>query len=174
MAKIRFTKSELKKQRDALRQYQRYLPTLQLKKQQLQMEILRQLAKLDQKRQAARLKQEALSAWAGLLAEEPPGLRQWSEPREVVSQAKNIAGVAVAEFVRAEFVPAAYDLFTAPMWLDGAVLALRELAALRAELDILDKALSVLRQQLRITMSRSFAFAAISAATSIFRLNGGS
>jgi len=40
--KIRFSKSELKKQRDSLKQYRRYLPTLQLKKQQIQMEILRQ------------------------------------------------------------------------------------------------------------------------------------
>ena len=42
MPKIKLTKGELKRQRDSLRQYYRYLPTLQLKKQQLQMEILRQ------------------------------------------------------------------------------------------------------------------------------------
>ena len=44
MAKIKLTKNELKSQRDALKRFQRYLPTLQLKKQQLQMEI----RKLDQ------------------------------------------------------------------------------------------------------------------------------
>ena len=41
MGKIKLTKGELKRQRDALGQYKRYLPTLQLKKQQLQLEILR-------------------------------------------------------------------------------------------------------------------------------------
>jgi V/A-type H+-transporting ATPase subunit D len=35
MAKIKLTKNELKRQKDALKMYQRYLPTLQLKKQQL-------------------------------------------------------------------------------------------------------------------------------------------
>ena len=40
MAKIKLTKNELKTQRDALKRFQRYLPTLQLKKQQLQMEIM--------------------------------------------------------------------------------------------------------------------------------------
>ncbi len=35
MAKVRLTKTALKQERDALRQYQRFLPTLQLKKQQL-------------------------------------------------------------------------------------------------------------------------------------------
>ena len=39
MAKIKLTKNELKIQRDALKRFERYLPTLQLKKQQLQMEV---------------------------------------------------------------------------------------------------------------------------------------
>jgi len=44
--KIKFTQGELKRQRDAQRQYERYLPTLQLKKQQLQLEILHQQSAL--------------------------------------------------------------------------------------------------------------------------------
>ena len=39
MAKIKNTKTELKAQTDALKRFQRFLPMLQLKKQQLQMEI---------------------------------------------------------------------------------------------------------------------------------------
>ena len=39
MAKIKLTKNELKTQRDSMARFQRYLPTLQLKKQQLQMEM---------------------------------------------------------------------------------------------------------------------------------------
>ena len=39
MAKIKLTKNELKVQKDALKMYRRYLPTLILKKQQLQAEI---------------------------------------------------------------------------------------------------------------------------------------
>ena len=39
MSKIRLTKMELKAQGDALKRFQRFLPMLQLKKQQLQAEI---------------------------------------------------------------------------------------------------------------------------------------
>ena len=39
MAKLKLTKNEQKAQKDALKMYQRYLPTLTLKKQQLQSEI---------------------------------------------------------------------------------------------------------------------------------------
>ena len=40
MAKIKHTKNELKAQREALKRFERFLPMLQLKKQQLQVEIL--------------------------------------------------------------------------------------------------------------------------------------
>ena len=39
MTKVKLTKNELKIQRDALKCFERYLPTLQLKKQQLQAEV---------------------------------------------------------------------------------------------------------------------------------------
>ena len=39
MAKLKLTKNEQKKQKDSLKMFQRYLPTLMLKKQQFQAEI---------------------------------------------------------------------------------------------------------------------------------------
>ena len=51
MAKIKFTKTELKAQQDSLKQFVRFLPTLQLKKQQLRKQRLNnsklQLCKAD-------------------------------------------------------------------------------------------------------------------------------
>ena len=47
MAKIKLTKTELKAQTDALKRFQRFLPMLQLKKQQLQGEIAGIVAKAD-------------------------------------------------------------------------------------------------------------------------------
>ena len=48
MAKIKLTKTELKAQSDALKRFQRFLPMLQLKKQQLQAEIAGIAAKADE------------------------------------------------------------------------------------------------------------------------------
>ena len=50
---IKLTKNEEKVQKDRLKQYQRYLPTLQLKKQQLQMVIMQTRAELEQKEAVA-------------------------------------------------------------------------------------------------------------------------
>ena len=58
MAKIKLTKNEQKTQKDALKMYQRYLPTLTLKKQQLQSEI----RIIDEKAKAVRARKLALEA----------------------------------------------------------------------------------------------------------------
>ena len=47
MAKIKLTKTELKAQSEALKRFQRFLPMLQLKKQQLQAEIAVITGRLD-------------------------------------------------------------------------------------------------------------------------------
>ena len=56
MAKLKLTKNEQKAQKDALKMYQRYLPTLTLKKQQLQSEI----RTIDEKAKAVRAEKKAL------------------------------------------------------------------------------------------------------------------
>ena len=63
MAKIKLTKNELKKKKDALKMYRRYLPTLQLKKQQLQMEIRGVEARLDQLIAQKIALEKAYEAW---------------------------------------------------------------------------------------------------------------
>ena len=70
MAKVKLTKGELKKQRDLLKQYLRYLPTLQLKKQQLQMEILHSALLLEEKKKEELSKAQGIYQWQGLLNED--------------------------------------------------------------------------------------------------------
>lgn len=155
MAKIKLTKGELKKQRDALKQYLRYLPTLQLKKQQLQMEILRQLALLEEKEHSEQTKLNSAQSWSGLLtADKGFSLSQWLKPKNIITTTKNIAGVDVPVFERAEFDSAEYDLFIVPLWVDTAIEILRAIVSLRQEIKVVKKGIEVLRQELRITTQR--------------------
>ena len=154
MAKIKFTKGELKRQRDALKQYERYLPTLQLKKQQLQLEIHKQVALLKGKENARDEKRKEVEEWAGLLSEEKIDIKPWITPREIITTSKNIAGVDLPIFERAEFNIAEYDLFLTPLWLDTGLLMLRDLVSLSKEVDITREALRLLRHELRITTQR--------------------
>ena len=154
MGKIKLTKAELKKQRDDLRMFERYLPTLQLKKQQLQTEILRWNALLQEKQSQERAKTNTVLVWAGLLADPGAEIAAYFKLARIVEQRKNVAGVDVPVFERAEFIDEEYDLFSTPAWVDSAVEQLKELACLRAEAAILQKALAVLQRELRITAQR--------------------
>lgn len=154
MAEVKFTKGELKKQRDALRQYERYLPTLQLKKQQLQMEILHQLNLLEEKKRLYAKKREFILSWAGLLGEAPQELKTWITPENVITATKNIAGVDLPVFNRVEFPPVEYDLFLMPLWLDLALDMLRALVILGEEISMIQRGIVTLKQELRITTQR--------------------
>ena len=69
MAKVKLTKNELKKKKDALKMYKRYLPTLQLKKQQLQMEIRGVEARLAQLVAAKEALERQFSSWVAVFSE---------------------------------------------------------------------------------------------------------
>jgi len=154
MPKIKLTKGELKKQRDSLRQYHRYLPTLQLKKQQLQAEILHQRARIAEKEEALRARTGEASAWAGLLTDRSVDIRQFLKSYNVKASSRNIAGIDLPVFQEAIFAAAEYDLFLTPLWLDAAIDALRVIIALREEIGILEKGRAILAHELRITTQR--------------------
>ena len=154
MARFKLTKGELKRQRDALKQYLRYLPTLQLKKQQLQMEIISLVSTLEEKAQKETSKRNEITAWAGLLSDEKVNLKPWIKPKRIITSLKNIAGVDLPVFESAEFASAEYDLFIVPLWVDVAIEELRKLISLRQELKVIEQGIGILRQELRITTQR--------------------
>lgn len=154
MAKIKLAKGELKRQRDYLRQYERYLPTLQLKKQQLQLEILHQHNLLEERLQSWETKKKSALVWAGLLAEPQIGLKNWIVPKKIDAGVKNIAGVDIPVFERVQFPLAEYDLFVMPLWVDAGIEYLGTIVSLQEEIKIIEKGIAILRQELRITNQR--------------------
>ena len=69
MAKIKLTKNEQKIQKDALKMYQRYLPTLTLKKQQLQTEIRTIDARAKEVRERRKALDAEFKAWIAVFGE---------------------------------------------------------------------------------------------------------
>lgn len=154
MAKIKLTKNELKKQKDELKMFRRYLPTLMLKKQQLQMEIRTTEARVRELRAAKERLDEAFKAWIAVFGEKGvfvPGLLRVTELRTSVG---NIAGVEIPVFSGAEFAVAAYDLLSTPPWLDAAVDKLRAALLLDLEAATLEEQRRRLERELRTTTQR--------------------
>lgn len=154
MAKIKLTKGELKRQRDALKQFQRYLPTLQLKKQQLQLEILQQDLILEERKQTLFKKKQAIDSWIGLLIDTAVDLRPFLLPRKIITHPKNIAGTDISVFDGIEFDPAEYDLFVTPLWIDAAIEAFKAAIILSKEISVVEQGIAILRQELRVTTQR--------------------
>ncbi len=158
MAKIKLTKNELKKQKDALKMYQRYLPTLQLKKQQLQMEIRGVEARMDELAARKDALERDFQAWIGVFAEEGSARTAAGLPlvsvREVRVSRGNIAGVQIPVFDGAEFDRAAYDLYATPLWVDRALDLLQEALLLDLERRVVDEQRLLLQAELRTTTQR--------------------
>lgn len=158
MAKIKLTKNELKKQKDALKMYKRYLPTLQLKKQQLQTEI-RGIEARAKAVAAERDRQLAeFNAWVAVFGEQEAIRRPdggWIISSGTIRTATgNIAGVDIPLFKGADFIIDEYDLFAKPLWVDRALERLRGMLTLDLEIKVLEEQVSRLEHELRITTQR--------------------
>lgn len=156
---IKLTKNEEKVQKDRLKQYQRYLPTLQLKKQQLQMVIMQTRAELEQKEVERGQMIGDLDDWVAVFAEnnifdEEKKLDNLIEPDTVISKKENIAGVTVPKFVELTFKDISYDIDDYPLWVDTALIKLREIARLDALVSTLRKQEELLEKELRATSQR--------------------
>lgn len=153
MTKIKFTKGELKRQRDCLAQFERFLPTLQLKKQQLQIEILHKRSILEEKRRIFNQKKAQIQDWIGLSTDDVD-LRPFLLVKEIKFQEVNVAGVDIPVFQEVSFYLAEYDLFLMPLWLDLGIERLRELISLKEEIKVLQEAILILKQELITTSQR--------------------
>ncbi len=154
MAKIKLTKNELKKQKDALKMYTRYLPTLILKKQQLQMEIRKVLDREAVVRKDKETLEEDFRRWIGVFGEDVGLDETLLVLEEVKTGVGNIAGVSIPVFEGARFAPVSYDLWVKPLWVDKAVKELQRVILLDLELRVLEEQRRLLAIELRITTQR--------------------
>ena len=156
---VKLTKNELKVQKDRLKQFQRYLPTLQLKKQQLQAVVMQVTAQLEQVEQQRRAAVAGLDDWVAVFAENDSfpadkRLETLIRPHHVVCGQENIAGVTVPVFQELSFEEIQYDVADYPLWVDTAAVRLREIARLDALEKTLRRQIELLERELRATAQR--------------------
>ncbi|MEE0839406.1 MAG: V-type ATP synthase subunit D [Ruminococcus bromii] len=154
MAKIKLTKNELKVQKDALKMYRRYLPTLTLKKQQLQSEI----RTIESRAKAMRKEREDLEfgfrEWIAVFSETdafPQGIITVSNIRKGKG---NIAGVDIPTYEGADFSRGDYDLYETPLWVDIAANHMEKAMSLDLEAEVLEEQIRLLEIELLATSQR--------------------
>ena len=154
MAKIKLTKTELKAQTDALKRFQRFLPMLQLKKQQLQSEIAGIAAKADAVSAKERAVRAALDKWVGLFATDENLLAGLVKVKSVNTGTANIAGVPIPTFESIETDVKDVDLWATPAWVDSAVEATTQILQLQCERAVYEEQKRLITIELQTTSQR--------------------
>ncbi|MFZ2957316.1 MAG: V-type ATP synthase subunit D [Candidatus Ozemobacteraceae bacterium] len=148
--KIKKTRPELLKQRRALALFTRFLPTLLLKKQQIQMEIQKVRQERIRLRGEIDLRLDGIGSWLGLFSEGVPCLiTELVRVVETRYGERNVAGIVLPILESVKYEVAAYSRFSTPPWVDAGVILVKELLERREVLKILDQQEQKLRQELR-------------------------
>ena len=154
MAKIKLTKNELKNQKDALKMYNRYLPTLTLKKQQLQTEIRTIDARAKEVRQQRKELEAEFEVWISVFGEKDAFKPDMVSVKNIRKSYGNIAGVNIPIYEGADFSRGDYDLYSTPLWIDLAADRMEKALSLDLEADVLEEQVRLLSQELRVTTQR--------------------
>jgi V/A-type H+/Na+-transporting ATPase subunit D len=156
--KIKLTRPELKRQRDMLGRFERYLPMLKLKQQQLQLMVRNVKQEMREAQAQTEAARKAFESYRAVFSDRAGvDVESLAEPQQVKTHSENIAGVVVPVFESVEFAKPSYSLFATPAWVDRALLDLRELnrrqakyEVLREEHDLLDAELTKITQRVNL------------------------
>lgn len=151
---IKLTKNELKAQKDSLKMYKRYLPTLILKKQQLQTEIRTIEERAKEVRQKRKNLEAEFSRWIAVFGEKDAFKPDMVTVKNVRKGEGNIAGVTIPIYEGADFSRGDYDLYGTPLWIDLAADRMEKALAYDLEAEVLEEQVRLLLIELRTTTQR--------------------
>jgi V/A-type H+-transporting ATPase subunit D len=147
--KLKLTRPELKRQREALARFERYLPMLKLKQQQLQATVRDVTKKRLAARDAADAARRTFDAYRAVLADRAGvDVETVARPQEIRTTTANVAGVTIPVLEDVVFRQPTYSLFSTPAWVDRALLDLREVNRRQAERDVLERQYDRLHREL--------------------------
>jgi V/A-type H+-transporting ATPase subunit D len=150
MAEIKLTKSELRVQQLKADRLQKYLPTLQLKKAMLQVEVNLAQAEIEKLIADFAASHEKVGKYSSLLTERSAtDLFSAVKVQEVERTNENVAGVDIPNFERIVFDPATYALFDTPIWFESAILGIKDLITIREKIKIAEEKKRALEKELR-------------------------
>lgn len=150
MAEIKYTKNALREQQNKLGQLQKYLPTLQLKKALLQVEVNEVRLEIGALEENFAKQKARAEEYSSLLP-----IRTVIDPAKIAKVVdlkrhyENIAGVEVPYFDSITFAEVDYSLVNTPPWVDYVIIGLRELTESFAKIEVAREKKAALEYELR-------------------------
>ena len=136
MATIALSKSSLQQQRDRLRLFERFLPSLELKRQQLTAEYKKAVQVLAAAQQGADRASRSLPALLPILGSSSMKLSGLVRTRRIDIVEEDVLGLRLPTLRTVEFDTADYSLLATPFWVDDLVTCLKEVATYRLRLQV--------------------------------------
>jgi V/A-type H+-transporting ATPase subunit D len=152
--RIKLNKISLRTQKQKLAMYQRFLPALEARKQQLLVQLAVVRARIAEQEDRLQEIMREISAWGALLADMGPLVRPFIEVREVRSSFHNVAGLQVPLFHGVAFAEAPYSYFATPPSFEEVIRQSRRAIECRAEIRMLREGERVLYEGFRKTSQR--------------------
>ncbi len=152
--KVKLNKNTLREQNQNLKLYLEFLPTLELRKQQLQTEVRKLTAVIRDKQAQASQRLTQAGPWAPMLQKALPWVQPLVKIEQVEVETGNVAGVKVPVFKSVRFEPVRYALMATPPLFDAAVEFFQQAISDREELAVLDQQLDMLQRELIKTTQR--------------------
>lgn len=144
MARVPLSKSQLSKEKESLSSFRRYLPAIDLKRQQLMAERMRARQALKEIEE----KVAAAIAEAGetmpMLADKRVDLNGLVKLGKVTLGSQNVAGLRLPRIEDVEIIRASYGLMVRPHWVENYVARMSEAIGLRIEAQIAKRRLALL------------------------------
>ncbi len=152
--KIKLNKNTLREQKQALELYREFLPTLELRKQQLQAELRTLKARIRERARALDAMVADAEPYAAMLAKTMGLAKALVSVDRVVTTRGNVAGVKVRVFQEVVFDERPYSLVATEPFVDAAVGLWKRYLSGKAEIDILREQEEALDFQLTKTTQR--------------------
>lgn len=147
---IRLTKTELRSQQLKLLQLRKYLPTLQLKKSLLQLEVDKALYEIAKRGKELAIFLEKIEGYVELFSDTAVmDLFSSVSIQSIQKQYENIAGLEIPVFQSVVFSPMTISLFDTPVWLDPAIVDMKNFISVRERLVLLNTMKDLLEKELR-------------------------
>ncbi len=154
MSRVSYNKSALKRERNQLKLYDQYLPSLDLKRQQLLLELKKSRQALAESRdQLTELRRRA-EDWLPLLASDTLDVSRLVKVEKVTLAEQNLLGVRLPVLDTVDVAVQHFSFLSKPHWVDVLVESLNEVVRLRVQIQVHEQRSRLLAAALRTVTQR--------------------
>ena len=144
MARLQLNKSSLAREAKSLSTYKRFLPSLDLKRQQLMAEQAAAARTIVRTREQIDAFSQQVGAKLPMLANEDVDLTGLAKVTNVILNTENLVGTHLPVLERIEVQVRDYALLAKPHWVDNVVAMLRDMLELQIRVQVEEQRLALL------------------------------